>query len=222
MPYYAEKLSSERLKRCYDLAPPGVRAYLDAEIDYVRERAASAGWLLELGCGYGRVLRAIARPRTKIVGIDTSVESLSMAQHLLSDLEDVSLCLMDAVRLGFSSGVFDLVCCVQNGISAFRVDQRRLLEEAVRVAKPGGVVLFSSYAAEFWEDRLNWFRIQSAHGLVGEIDETATADGTIVTRDGFIATTVSPQQFQELARGLGSTVEIRTVAGSSVFCEITV
>jgi hypothetical protein len=30
--YYSEKLSAERLKKCYDIAPSRVRQYLDAEI----------------------------------------------------------------------------------------------------------------------------------------------------------------------------------------------
>ncbi|MGD2109726.1 MAG: hypothetical protein PVI86_10070, partial [Phycisphaerae bacterium] len=33
--YYAERLSAERLKRCYDIAPPRIQQYLDAEIRHV-------------------------------------------------------------------------------------------------------------------------------------------------------------------------------------------
>jgi len=89
------------------------------------------------------------------------------------------------------------------------------------LAKPTGKVLFSSYAEEFWENRLEWFRIQSAQGLVGEIDDSATKDGTIVCKDGFTATTVTPRQFSALARGLGEKISIDVIDGSSVFCEIT-
>ena len=82
-------------------------------------------------------------------------------------------------------------------------------------------MLFSSYADEFWEHRLEWFRIQSAHGLVGEIDESATGGGTIVCTDGFTATTVTPHRFSVLARGLGERVSIDVIDGSSVFCGIS-
>lgn len=220
--YYSEKLSAERLKLCYDLAPPAVRHYLATEIEYVWKRTALSKRVLELGCGYGRVLRLLSPARTMLVGIDSSLQNLAMARSYLEGHGNVTLLLMDAVRLGFPSGVFDLVCCIQNGISAFHVDQRELLSEAVRVTKPGAKVLFSSYADEFWEDRLNWFRIQSSHGLVGEIDETSTGDGIIVTKDGFTATTVTPKQFWNLTQGLGSSRSVEVVADSSVFCEILV
>jgi 2-polyprenyl-6-hydroxyphenyl methylase/3-demethylubiquinone-9 3-methyltransferase len=121
----------------------------------------------------------------------------------------------------FATATFDAVCCVQNGISSFHVDQRALLEVAVKITNPGGLVLFSSYAADFWEHRLEWFRIQSEHGLIGVIDESATTDGTIVCKDGFISTTVAPRQFADFARGLGADVTIDEVDGSSVFCVIT-
>lgn len=54
--YYAEKLSAERLRACYDLAPPRTKAYLQAEIEFVLQKMSSSMAVLELGCGYGRVL----------------------------------------------------------------------------------------------------------------------------------------------------------------------
>ncbi len=220
--YYTEKLSAERLKRCYDLAPLAVKRYLDAEIAHVSECILSFRRVLELGCGYGRVLRQLSHRPAMFVGIDVSFQNLAMARTYTRGSGNVMLLLMDAIRLGFPAGVFDLVCCVQNGISAFHVDQRKLMIEAVRVTKPGGRVLFSSYAEKFWEDRLNWFRIQSSHGLVGKIDEAATGAGRIVTKDGFTATTVTAEQFLNLSRGLGSARSVQVVADSSVFCEIQV
>lgn len=220
--YYSTTLSAQRLKSCYDLAPPSVQRYLAAEIAFVRQRCHGSGRVLELGCGYGRVLRELAGSVSWLLGIDTSFPSVVMARAYLGGVDGVTVAVMDAVNLGFASGSFDLVCCVQNGISAFHVDQRALVREAVRVTRSGGTVLFSSYAQEFWEDRLDWFRIQARHGLVGEIDETATGAGVIVTTDGFTATTVSEEQFRDLAQGLGRSTTVQTVAGSSVFCEIEV
>jgi SAM-dependent methyltransferase len=220
--YYSEKLSAERLKLCYDLAPPSVQRYLAAEIEHVRKRIRPTYRVLELGCGYGRVLRGLAQAAGMVVGIDTSLDSLRMAMVCLAGLSNIALAHMDAIELAFPAECFDLVCCVQNGISAFHVDQRALLCSAVTVTRPGGKVLFSSYADQFWRDRLEWFRIQASNGLVGEIDEAATGNGTIVCKDGFRATTVRPDGFRQLSQGLGTDVTIEVVAGSSVFCEISV
>jgi SAM-dependent methyltransferase len=127
---------------------------------------------------------------------------------------------MDAIALGFRDGVFDVVLCVQNGISAFHVDQPALIAESLRVTRPGGRVLFSSYSDEFWRERLEWFRLQSEHGLLGAIDWNATADGVIVCRDGFKAATVSPGEFLHLASRLNVRARIKEVDQSSIFCEI--
>jgi SAM-dependent methyltransferase len=218
--YYSRKLAADRLRRCYELAPPRVQAYLDAEIAYVRERAPADGRLLELGCGYGRVLRPLALPGRRLVGIDTSLESLQMGRRDLRGVPGIELAAMDALRLGFPNGCFALVACIQNGISAFRVDPLALVREALRVTRPGGLALFSSYAERFWNQRLAWFRIQARHGLVGEIDEAATRDGTIVCKDGFHATTFSPEKFADLCQRLGVVARIEEVASASVFCEI--
>jgi 2-polyprenyl-6-hydroxyphenyl methylase/3-demethylubiquinone-9 3-methyltransferase len=128
---------------------------------------------------------------------------------------------MDAVALGFADHVFDVVACLQNGISAFKVDQRDLIREAVRVTRPGGVALFSSYAERFWDHRLAWFKLQADEGLLGEIDWDQTGDGVIVCKDGFRATTVSPEEFRELAASLDLPCSVREVDESSVFCTLT-
>lgn len=220
--YYAQKLAATRLQQVYDIAPDPVRRYLSAEIAYVQERMPPGCRVLELGCGYGRILKELAPRAGVLAGIDTSLASLRMAKDYLAACADVMLVQMDAIDLAFPPETFDLVCCVQNGISAFHVDQRQLMAAAVSVARPGGRVLFSSYAEAFWEDRLDWFRLQAQHGLLGAIDEAATGRGVIVCKDGFKATTVTPDQFRTLSQGLGDVVTVDTVAASSVFCDIRV
>ncbi len=218
--YYADKLSAGRLRLCYDLATPAISSYLEAEIDFVLDKIPPGGLVLELGCGYGRVLGRLAAKAGHAAGIDNSWDSLKMAREYLGGTGDLMLCLMDAADLGFSGGCFDIVACVQNGISAFRADRKRLVEEAVRVAAPGGRVLFSSYSCGFWEHRLEWFEIQSRHGLIGEIDHDETGNGVIVCRDGFRAETVGPGEFRSISKELGLDSVITEVDGSSVFCEI--
>ena len=220
--YYSQKLSAERLRLCYEIAPPRVKQYLEAEIEFVLDKIGPHDIVLELGCGYGRVLEKLVTKAKTLVGIDTSYTSLCLAQEIFCKTPRCCLFLMDAVELGFSDHQFDVVTCIQNGISAFNVDQRKLIEEALRITRPGGKVLFSSYSKRFWEDRLEWFRLQSKHALIGEIDDDATGDGVIVCKDGFRATTVSPDDFVSLTSGLDIDFVIAEVDGSSLFFEIRV
>jgi SAM-dependent methyltransferase len=219
--YYTEKLAAERLRACYDLAPPRTRAYLEAEIEFVLRRTGPSMVVLELGCGYGRVLERL-RPAVHVAfGIDTSLASLRMALEFMGGNPPRLAC-MDAIYMGFGDRIFDLTLCVQNGICAFAVDQQQLFREALRVTRSGGLVMFSSYSAQFWEHRLQWFEIQSACRLIGEIDHQATGNGVIVCQDGFRATTADRTTFEKLAAGLEVTPRITEVDGSSLFCEIVV
>jgi 2-polyprenyl-6-hydroxyphenyl methylase/3-demethylubiquinone-9 3-methyltransferase len=220
--YYTEKLSSERLQACYDLAPPRTKVYLKAEIEFVIQKTSSSMAILELGCGYGRVLRQLLPRARSVVGIDTSLRSLSMAAEFAGRKGSLHLVAMDAARMGFRDRTFDLTVCIQNGISAFGADQRELFTEAVRVTRSGGAVLFSTYSERFWEERLKWFQIQVEHGLIGEIDYHATGNGVIVCKDGFRATTMDAEGFRYLAAVLRLTPSIIEVDDSSLFCEIAV
>jgi ubiquinone/menaquinone biosynthesis C-methylase UbiE len=219
--YYPQKLSAERLRRCYEIAPAPIQRYLRAEIEFVLERVSDGDRVLDLGCGYGRVMPALAARAEWVVGVDTSPESLTMAAGV-APAPACQLARMSADRLGFVDGAFDLVLCIQNGISAFKVDARALVDETVRVTRPGGHVLLSTYSPKIWAARLEWFRAQAAEGLVGEIDEAATGDGVIVCKDGFTARTVTEAEFTSLTAHLPARAAIREVSESSVFCEIQV
>jgi len=220
--YYTEKLAAERLRTCYDLAPPRTRAYLEAEIEFVLRRTMPSMVALELGCGYGRVLERLLPAVQVAFGIDTSLPSLRMALEFMRGKPSLRLACMDAMYMGFRDRIFDLTLCVQNGICAFAVDQQQLFREALRVTRSGGLVLFSSYSAQFWQHRLQWLEIQSAHHLIGEIDHQATGNGVIVCKDGFRATTADRTTFEKLAAGLSVTPRITEADGSSLFCEIVV
>jgi ubiquinone/menaquinone biosynthesis C-methylase UbiE len=218
--YYRDTLSANNLKRCYELAPPRIQQYLDAEIRYVLKRIHPCDCILELGCGYGRVLCALVQKADRIIGIDTSLDSLCLAKELIGSNQKCNLLQMDAVHLAFSDQMFDVVICIQNGISAFHVDQRELLQESIRVIKPKGIVLFSSYSEKIWNDRLHWFKLKSDAGLIGELDSEKTRNGTIVCKDGFTATTLSRAQFLSLTARFHVKTRIVEVDESSLFCEI--
>ncbi len=220
MNYYAETLAAERLRKCYDLAPARVKQYLESEIAFVAEFLRPDQVALELGCGYGRVIYGLPTMPMRLVGIDTSFDSLQLARRIAPASVDVHFFRMDALHLGLLDSCMDAVFCIQNGIAAFGVDPVSLAGEALRVTRPGGVVLFSSYAEGFWDERLAWFRLQSAAGLIGPIDARATGRGVIACEDGFRAATFDRDAFEDLAKAVGQTCRIVEVDGSSLFCII--
>ncbi|MCK5126640.1 MAG: class I SAM-dependent methyltransferase [candidate division Zixibacteria bacterium] len=214
--YYNEKLSAEKLKQCYDAADERIRQYLTAEINFVISHLKPNDIVLELGCGFGRVIKQLQPHCRLTIGIDTAFSSLKLAQE-----SGQLIALMDASNQGFRDNSFDHVICIQNGLSAFQVDRLQLIEESLRITKPGGLVLFSTYAEKFWPHRLRWFEEQSHRGLLGEIDYDKTGDGVIICKDGFRSDTISPNEFNSLASQCDCSFELEEVDQSSLFCILT-
>jgi len=218
--YYRDRLSADKLLRCYEIASERIRQYLEAEIQFMISSLHGKSLVLELGCGYGRVMREVSRHVSWIVGNDVSKESMDLAKSYMKDCCNYSLFMMDASQMAFRSSTFDAVFCIQNGISAFGANRPHLIAESVRVTKNNGIVLFSSYSPKIWDARLEWFRKQSQLGLIGEIDDEKTHNGTISCKDGFEATTVSGDQFAELFNELGLNASITEVDESSIFSKV--
>lgn len=221
MEYYKEILSSDNLQKCYEIAPPRIKQYLDAEINYVLEKISKNDLVLELGCGYGRVLSVLASKAKKVMGIDNSLPSLNLGKKLFGNLKNCIFMNMNAEKLNFPKNKFDVVVCIQNGISAFHIDQKKLILEAIRVTKPGGKILFSSYSKKFWEHRLNWFKIQSEYGLIGEIDFKKSKNGNIICKDGFTASTVDRKKIKSLLTNIYNIkFSSEEIDESSIFFEL--
>jgi SAM-dependent methyltransferase len=156
------------------------------------------------------------------MGIDTSLESLRLAARLAGRPPRYRIACMDAARLGVPAAAFDAVVCVQNGVRALSAAPLALLREALRVTRPGGVVLLSTYAEEFWPHRLEWFERQAEAGLIGRIDRSRTVAGTIVCEDGLRLGTFAPADFLALAAAAAVDGQLTRVDGSSLVWEVRV
>lgn len=218
--YYSEKLSANKLRRVYEVESPRIRQFLEEEIKFVLSKINPGDSVLDLGCGYGRVSVRLTEKAERVIGIDLSEENIELAKYQYKSVDKLDFQIMNAVDMKFSQESFDLTICVQNGISAFKVDPKQLVTEALRVTKTGGIVLISSYSDKFWEERLEWFVLQAEEGLIGEIDIEKTGNGKIVCKDGFTATTYREEDFRKLARNFNVEIKIYEVDNSTIFCEM--
>ncbi len=66
--YYAGKLNAGNLLEVYNTDIGRVRQYLEAEIDFICSRLHAHETVLELGTGYGRILKRIAPFAKAVVG----------------------------------------------------------------------------------------------------------------------------------------------------------
>jgi ubiquinone/menaquinone biosynthesis C-methylase UbiE len=218
--YYSEILNSNNLKRCYEIASPRVKQFLEAEISFVLKHIGQNDLVLDLGCGYGRVAVRLTEKAKKVIGIDISEDNIQLAKEYAETFGKCEFYIMDAKKIDFPDNYFETTICVQNGISAFKIEPSDLLKESIRVTKKGGTILYSSYSEKFWNHRLEWFQFQSEQKLIGEIDYSLTKNGFIVCKDGFRAITFSEQDFIDLTSKFNIQAEIYEVDNSSIFCKM--
>ena len=64
------QLQSDFIDACYASAPARVRQALGEELEFLAQAIEPPGTVLELGCGSGRVVKALAGRAHTIVGID--------------------------------------------------------------------------------------------------------------------------------------------------------
>jgi ubiquinone/menaquinone biosynthesis C-methylase UbiE len=101
--------------------------------------------VLEIACGTGRVsrhLRERFKPHVKLIATDLSADMLGIAKSTLND-PSIEFRVEDAQNLSFADNSFDLVI-FQYGLM-FLPDKLKGLSEALRVLKPGGRLIATTW-----------------------------------------------------------------------------
>lgn len=127
---------------------PEMRAYFDAENDYLKNLIASNSSALDVGCGNGRTMKFLAPLTKRVVGIDYDADMILAAKNNLDGIANVELILGDFLTYSFSEQ-FDLVYASYNLLgSAETEDKQQLMKRMLSVAKPNSHVLFSVWSSE--------------------------------------------------------------------------
>jgi SAM-dependent methyltransferase len=214
--YYSQMLNSTKLFQVYQTRDPRINRYLDKEIDFVHRNLHGKERVLEVGAGYGRIIKELAPFADSIMGIDISEATVNLGKHYIKGCLNCNVQVMDAYNLKFGEE-FDVVLCLQNGLSSMKGQPMHLIEQCIKVLIPGGRAYFSTYSDKFWEHRLAWFQEQAHKGLLGEIDLEKTQEGMIVCKDGFVAITFSEDELKKLGEESGCHYLIEEVDESSIF-----
>lgn len=115
--------------------------------------------VLDLGCGNGRHTLEAARFPVRVVGLDLSRDDLNAARFMYADLERkgeargrADFILGDAHYLPFRDGAFDKAICTETFEHV--TDDRRSIDEFLRVTKPGAPVAVS--VPNYWPEFVFW------------------------------------------------------------------
>jgi 2-polyprenyl-3-methyl-5-hydroxy-6-metoxy-1,4-benzoquinol methylase len=103
--------------------------------------------ILDVGCGAGRFVDAIAKHDCRVVGVDMS-GAVDAARINLSGYDNVELVQADLFHLPFKPGSFDICYCI--GVIQHTPDPRRAIRALPPVLKPDGLMALTMYARRPW------------------------------------------------------------------------
>ena len=182
---------------------------------------------LDAGCGAGDYTAALDRAGVRSVqSFDVSVGRMSLAAAKTNDPHFLQASLTD---LPYPSASFDVIWVW--GILHYVPDAHKGLQEIARVLRPGGVVVIHTSRRGFW----SWLEINGGHALrslpdglqnalltIGKViitvsarimsgkppaDQTAKSVRQKLQERLFVPGNIGMFSVDELARGLGSSVE---------------
>lgn len=123
--------------------------------------------IIDVGCGTGFLSAGLAAMSEQVLGIDASPRMIEVAQENLQELglRNIELRQGNVDDLPAQSGVAD--AAIANMVLHHAPDPQRMVEEMVRVTKPGGRVVVTDMDRHSNE----WFRAEMADVWLGFTEE---------------------------------------------------
>ena len=136
----------DRMAHLYDVDMAQNMRFADVDF-YASIAQSKRGRVLELGCGNGRILLALAALGIDAVGVDRSQKMLAELLRKASARGlSVRACAMDVRQLGFAVR-FDVVLCPYSLVTYMtdEDDAARMLEEAKCALAPDGIIVVDAF-----------------------------------------------------------------------------
>lgn len=114
-------------------------------MDFIHRYAASGATILEVGAGTGRYSIALAREGFNVTALELVETNLEVMKRNMGYLKNITALQGDALDLSrFADNSFDLTLVLGPMYHLFATeDLNRAIDEAVRVTKKDGVILFA-------------------------------------------------------------------------------
>jgi SAM-dependent methyltransferase len=162
--------------------PPELYAKLHlgnpGDLAFYREQCRDARTILELGCGYGRVLEALCDPDRRLVGLDLSRGLLELAQLRLRNTAKESAALVRGDMRHFAfAHKFDRILIPYSAIYCLLSvpDLHACLSRVAEHLNPEGLLIFDAYNADVFHNEDHGEQTEGGDVFI-EADEEDEAD----------------------------------------------
>lgn len=169
-------------------------------------RLPAGARVLDVGCGPGRHLIALAEAGLSMTGIDVSTKLLEVARDRANHLDlgaRVALFDCDAREMPFGDEFDAVLSICQGGFGLMGADDGLVLRRMMEAAKPGGVVVVTAFSA-LYEASLRRpdasFDVDT--GIVHERTTIRESSGADVAADLWTSV-YTPRELRLLALGVG-------------------
>jgi len=200
-------------KKYLKVCPPLISDWVQKETLWLQKNIKRGSIVLDVGCGWGRDLKAIAKIIKRGIGIDNDPKIIKEAKKNLAKFKNIEVFLEDAKKMHFDNNIFDYVFCLGNTFGNFGKDKYKILREIKRVAKKNGKIIISVYSEKALPERIEGYI------KVGLEIKKITKEGTVYTKDGIILEQFSKRKIRKIFSKVGLNAKIIELNPISYICE---
>jgi SAM-dependent methyltransferase len=171
-------------------------AYLPRVIDFNGYRGKT---LVEVGCGVGTDLVRFAKGGASVIGVDLSETAVRLAKsNLAASGQKGAVLVADGGDLPLPADSVDVFYA--HGVLQYAAAPRRIVEESLRVLKPGGQAIFMVYNRVSWLMALSrLMKVKLEHEDAPVLDLYSIPEFRELVR-GFSRVTLIPERFPVKSR----------------------
>ena len=141
------------------------------DLEIIKKYLPEKGLVLDAGGGLGRIAIPLAKLGLRVVLLDISKTAINFAKERAKEegvLDRIDFVEGDVCDLPFPDNHFDLVLALRDVIN-FSADQKRAVEELIRVLKPNHCLIVSVTNKAFWLTKLErWdYNLEKIKNILG-------------------------------------------------------
>ena len=208
------ELSSHQMYKKLISVFPELEDWTQKDIIEIRKFLNQDSVVLEIGCSWGRVIKALAPYCKKFIGIDNSEVEIKEAKFFIKEINNAEVFFEDGKKTHFPKEYFDIIVIVGNTFGNLGDNKENVLQEMKRILKPNGKILLSVYSEGAKAKRL------TAYKDIG-MEIKTTRSKKIVFNGGLISEEFSKKDITSLFEKYGLKVQFKDISSIALFCIVS-